>query len=85
MSDKKKRSMPITAAAATATATIMKGYPTSMKTIPAAKRKETLPIITKAPVIPMFMTIITTMNTIMTTIMRRKCRRPMTIPMIRIW
>lgn len=73
--------MPITAAAATATATIMKGSPTSMKTIPEVKRKEIRPIITKAPVIPM--TILMTMNTIM--IMRRRCRRPMTIPMIRIW
>lgn len=71
--------MPITAAAATATATIMKGYPTSMKTIPEVKRKEIRPIITKAPVIPM------TMTTIMITTMRRKCRLPMTIPMIRIW
>jgi hypothetical protein len=77
--------MPITAAAATATATIMKGYPTSMKTIPEVKRKEIRPIITKAPVIPMIMTIIMTMTTIMITTMRRKCRLPMTIPMIRIW
>ena len=73
--------MPITAAAATATATITKGQPRPMKTIRAVKRKEILPIFTMAAVIPMI--IITTMTTIMTTIMKKKCRRPMTIPMIR--
>lgn len=71
--------MPITAAAATATATIMKGHPRPMKTIRAVKRKEIPPIFTIAAVIPMI--IITTM----TTIMKKKCRRPMTIPMIRSW
>lgn len=76
--------MPITAAAAIATATIIWGHPMFTKTIPAAKKKETLPNITKAQIIPMFMTIMT-MNTIMTTTMRRKCQHPMTIPMIRIW
>lgn len=69
--------MPITAAAATATAIIMKGHPRPMKTIQAVKRKEIPPIFTMAAVIPMI--IITTM----TTIMKKKCRRPMTIPMIR--